>query len=329
MFKGILLEQGEGGKTIASLKDLDEAALPEGDVRVAVSWSSLNYKDALAITGRSPIVRKWPMVPGIDFAGTVEQSSHPLWKAGDQVVLTGFGVGEGHWGGLAQRAQVRGDWLVGLPAGLDAKHAMAVGTAGFTAMLCVMALERHGLQPGDGEVLVTGASGGVGSVAVALLARLGYRVVASTGRLEETDYLKSLGVESVIDRATLSAPGRPLAKERWAGVVDSVGSHTLVNACAATRENGAVAACGLAQGMDFPATVAPFILRGVTLYGINSVTVARAPREAAWARIVRDMPMDLLDRMTEVVPLADVIAVAPRFIDGQVRGRLVVDTSAV
>lgn len=329
MFKGILLEQGEGGKTLASLKDLDEAALPEGDVRVAVNWSSLNYKDALAITGRSPIVRKWPMVPGIDFAGTVEQSSHPLWKAGDPVVLTGFGVGEGHWGGLAQRAQVKGDWLVGLPAGLDAKHAMAVGTAGFTAMLCVMALERHGLQPGDGEVLVTGASGGVGSVAVALLARLGHRVVASTGRLEETDYLKSLGAESVIDRAMLSAPGRPLAKERWAGVVDSVGSHTLVNACAATRENGAVAACGLAQGMDFPATVAPFILRGVTLYGINSVTVARAPREAAWARIVRDMPMDLLDRMTEVVPLADVIAVAPRFIDGQVRGRLVVDTAAV
>ncbi|MFZ5457532.1 MAG: MDR family oxidoreductase [Pseudomonadota bacterium] len=329
MFKGILLEQGEGGKTLASLKDLDEAALPEGDVRVAVNWSSLNYKDALAITGRSPIVRKWPMVPGIDFAGTVEQSSHPLWKVGDPVVLTGFGVGEGHWGGLAQRAQVKGDWLVGLPAGLDAKHAMAVGTAGFTAMLCVMALERHGLQPGDGEVLVTGASGGVGSVAVALLARLGYRVVASTGRLEETDYLKSLGAESVIDRATLSAPGRPLAKERWAGVVDSVGSHTLVNACAATRENGAVAACGLAQGMDFPATVAPFILRGVTLYGINSVTVARAPREAAWARIVRDMPMDLLDRITQVVPLADVITVAPRFIDGQVRGRLVVDTSMV
>ncbi len=328
MFKAVLLEQGEGGTTVARVTGLDESALPEGDVRVAVRWSSLNYKDALAITGRSPVVRKWPMVPGIDFAGIVEQSSDPRWTVGDEVVLTGFGVGEGHWGGLAQKAQVKGDWLVGLPAGLDARRAMAVGTAGFTAMLCVMALEKHGLGPGDGEVLVTGASGGVGSVAVALLARLGYRVVASTGRLEERDYLESLGAGSVIDRATLSAPGRPLAKERWAGVVDSVGSHTLANACAATRENGAVAACGLAQGMDFPASVAPFILRGVTLYGINSVTVPRAPREAAWRRIAQDMPMDLLDAITGVVALKDVIEVAPRFLDGKVRGRLVVDVSA-
>jgi acrylyl-CoA reductase (NADPH) len=328
MFKAILLEQGEGGNTIARLTDIDDAALPDADVRISVQWSSLNYKDALAITGRSPIVRKWPMVPGIDFAGVIEQSSHPRWKAGDRVVLTGFGVGEGHWGGLAQRAAVKGDWLVGLPAGLDAQHAMAVGTAGFTAMLCLLALERHGLKPGDGEVLVTGASGGVGSVAVALLARLGYRVVASTGRLEETDYLKSLGAESVIDRATLSSPGRALAKERWAGVVDSVGSHTLANACAATRENGAVAACGLAQGMDFPATVAPFILRGVTLYGINSVTVAHGPREEAWARIVRDMPMDKLDAMTQIIRLDEVIDTAPRFLEGKVRGRIVVDTSS-
>ena len=328
MFKAILLEQGADGKTIARLSDIEDAALPEADVRIAVQWSSLNYKDALAITGRSPIVRKWPMVPGIDFAGVIEHSDHPCWKAGDKVVLTGFGVGEGHWGGLAQRAAVKGDWLVALPTGFDAKHAMAVGTAGFTAMLCLLALERHGLKPGDGEVLVTGASGGVGSVAVALLASLGYRVVASTGRLDETDYLKSLGAESVIDRATLSAPGKPLARERWAGVVDSVGSHTLANACAATRENGAVAACGLAQGMDFPATVAPFILRGVTLYGINSVTVAHEPREEAWARIVRDMPMAKLDAMTQVVRLDEVLDVAPRFLEGKVRGRLVVDTSA-
>ncbi|MBU0601221.1 MAG: oxidoreductase [Gammaproteobacteria bacterium] len=328
MFKAIVLEQGEGGHTIARLSDVEEAALPQADVRVAVRWSSLNYKDALAITGRSPIVRKWPMVPGIDFAGVVEHSEHPDWKAGDNVVLTGFGVGESHWGGLSQRAAVKGDWLVGLPAGLQAQQAMAVGTAGFTAMLCLMALERHGLKPGDGEVLVTGASGGVGSVAVALLAKLGYRVVASTGRLAETDYLKSLGAESVIDRATLSESGRPLAKERWAGVVDSVGSHTLANACAATRENGAVAACGLAQGMDFPATVAPFILRGVTLYGINSVTVARQPREQAWARIARDMPLDHLAAMTQTVRLDEVIGVAPRFLDGQVRGRIVVDIPA-
>jgi acrylyl-CoA reductase (NADPH) len=328
MFKAILLEQGEGGDTVARLADVEDSALPDADVRVAVRWSSLNYKDALAITGRSPIVRKWPMVPGIDFSGVVEHSGHPCWKAGDEVVLTGFGVGESHWGGLGQRASVKGDWLVDLPAGLDARRAMAVGTAGFTAMLSLMALERHGLKPGDGEVLVTGASGGVGSVAVALLASLGYRVVASTGRLEETDYLKSLGAESVIDRATLSAPGRPLAKERWAGVVDSVGSHTLANACAATRENGAVAACGLAQGMDFPSTVAPFILRGVTLYGINSVTVASGPRREAWSRIVRDMPLDKLDAMTQVVRLDEVIDVAPRFIDGKVRGRIVVDTSA-
>lgn len=328
MFKAILLEQGEDGKTIARLTDLDDTALPDADVRVGVQWSSLNYKDALAITGSSPIVRKWPMVPGIDFAGVIEQSSHPCWKAGDRVVLTGFGVGEGHWGGLAQRAAVKGDWLVALPSGLDAQHAMAVGTAGFTAMLCLLALERHGLKAGDGEVLVTGASGGVGSVAVALLASLGYRVVASTGRLEETEYLKSLGAESVIDRATLSSPGRALAKERWAGVVDSVGSHTLANACAATRENGALAACGLAQGMDFPATVAPFILRGVTLYGINSVTVAPGPREHAWARIVRDMPMDKLDAMTQVIRLDEVIDTAPRFLEGRVRGRIVVDTSS-
>ncbi|WP_018410926.1 acrylyl-CoA reductase (NADPH) [Methyloversatilis thermotolerans] len=327
MFKAIVLEQDADGRTIARLTRLDDGSLPDADVRVQVRWSSLNYKDALAITGRSPVVRKWPMVPGIDFAGTVLESAHPLWKAGDEVVLTGFGVGENHWGGLSEQAQVRGDWLVQLPQGLDARRAMAVGTAGFTAMLCVMALERHGLQPGDGEVLVTGASGGVGSVAVALLARLGHRVVASTGRLEEADYLKSLGAESVIDRATLSAPGKPLARERWSAVVDSVGSHTLANACAATRENGAVAACGLAQGMDFPATVAPFILRGVTLYGINSVTVPRAPREEAWRRIARDMPLDLLDRMTTTVPLEQVIDIAPIFLEGRVRGRIIVDLS--
>ena len=324
MFKGILLEQGEGGKTIASLKDIDDAALPEGDVRVAVSWSSLNYKDALAITGRSPIVRKWPMVPGIDFAGTVEQSSHPLWKVGDPVVLTGFGVGEGHWGGLAQRAQVKGDWLVGLPAGLDAKHAMAVGTAGFTAMLCVMALERHGLQPGDGEVLVTGASGGVGSVAIALLSALGHRVVASTGKAAEHDYLRRLGAVEVIDRQTLSEPGKPFQKEHWAAVIDTVGSHTLANALAQTRYGGAVAACGLAQGMDLPTTVMPFILRNVALLGVDSVMAPLALRQQAWDRLARDLKVDLLEALTEEIGLDQAIAKAGDLMAGRVRGRVVV-----
>lgn len=324
MFKGILLEQGEGGKTLASLKDLDEAALPEGDVRVAVNWSSLNYKDALAITGRSPIVRKWPMVPGIDFAGTVEQSSHPLWKVGDPVVLTGFGVGEGHWGGLAQRAQVKGDWLVGLPAGLDAKHAMAVGTAGFTAMLCVMALERHGVKPADGPVVVTGATGGVGSVAIAILARLGFTVHAVTGRPQEADYLKSLGASEIVAREELTGAPRPLNKERWAGGVDAVGSAVLANVLSMTRYGGAVAACGLAGGMDLPTSVAPFILRGVCLLGIDSVMAPVSLRREAWKRLETDLDRSKLAAMTTEIPLSEVPQAARRLLAGEAKGRIVV-----
>jgi acrylyl-CoA reductase (NADPH) len=324
MFKAILLSKGETG-TDARVTAIEESRLPEGDVTVRVDYSTINFKDGLAITGKAPIVRAWPMVPGIDFAGTVEASAHAKWKPGDKVVLNGWGVGESHWGGLAQLARLNGDWLVALPAQFSVRQGAAIGTAGFTAMLCVLALERHGLAPGDGEVLVTGAAGGVGSIAIALLARLGYTVVASTGRLGETDYLRSLGASSVIDRAELAAPGKPLGRERWAGVVDSVGSHTLANACATTRSEGAVAACGLAQGMDFPATVAPFILRAVCLYGVNSVTVPRARRELAWVRLASDLDTALLDSMTREIGLADAIPAAQDIVAGKVRGRLVVD----
>ncbi|HMV53135.1 MAG TPA: MDR family oxidoreductase [Rhodocyclaceae bacterium] len=326
MFKAVLLEKDTEG-TSARVAEIDEAQLPEGDVTVRVDYSTINYKDGLAITGKAPIVRNWPMVPGIDFAGTVDSSSHPDWKPGDKVILNGWGVGESHWGGLAQRARVKGDWLVGLPAVFSTRQAAAIGTAGYTAMLCVLALERHGLKPADGEVLVTGAAGGVGSVAIALLARLGYTVVASTGRLSESDYLKSLGATSVIDRVELSTPGKPLGRERWAGVVDSVGSHTLVNACATARAEGAVAACGLAQGMDFPATVAPFILRGVCLYGVNSVTIPRARREKAWQRLARDLDAAKLNAMTNEIALAETISAAQDIVAGKVRGRLVVDVN--
>jgi acrylyl-CoA reductase (NADPH) len=327
MYKALLIEKDAGG-TRAGLRDLDEDNLPEGDVTVRVAYSTLNYKDALAITGRSPVVRRFPLVAGIDFAGTVESSSHPAWKPGDLVILNGWGVGETHSGGLAQRARVRGDWLVALPAPLTLRQAMAIGTAGYTAMLCVMALEGHGLKPGDGDVLVTGANGGVGGVAIVLLARLGYRVVASTGRLNEAEALKALGAAEVISRDELSGPGKPLAKERWAGVVDTVGSHTLANACASTRYRGAVAACGLAQGMDFPATVAPFILRGVTLYGIDSVMAPKALREQAWARLARDLDLAKLDRLVREIPLAQAIDAAAEILAGRVRGRLVVDVNA-
>jgi acrylyl-CoA reductase (NADPH) len=324
MFKAILLTKSDAG-TSAAVTDLDDARLPAGDVTVRVEWSTVNYKDALAITGRSPIVRTWPMVPGIDLAGTVEQSASADWKPGDRVVLNGWGVGESHWGGLAQRARVRGEWLVRIPKAFTARQAAAIGTAGYTAMLCVLALERHGVRPGDGEVLVTGAAGGVGSTAVSLLAKLGYKVAASTGRTAEADYLRSLGASTIIDRAELSAPGKPLGKERWAGVVDSVGSHTLANACATTRADGAVAACGLAQGMDFPATVAPFILRGVTLYGVNSVTVPRAKREVAWQRLASDLDAAHLTAMTRDIGLAEAIPAAGELLAGKVRGRLAVD----
>jgi acrylyl-CoA reductase (NADPH) len=324
MFRALLIEKDDAGYR-ASVQRLDAAALPEGDVTVAISHSTLNYKDALAISGRSPVVRRFPLVAGIDFAGTVQASTDPRWAVGDAVLLNGWGVGESHSGGLAEKARVKGDWLIARPAALSASQCMAIGTAGYTAMLCVRALEQHGLKPGDGEVLVTGAAGGVGSVAITLLAGLGYRVVASTGRLQEAGYLRELGAAEVIERATLSSPGKPLAKERWAGVIDAVGSHTLANACASTRYGGAVAACGLAQGMDFPASVAPFILRGVTLYGVDSVMAPRPRREAAWTRLAQDLDLAQLDRMTSGIGLADAIAAAPRLLAGEVRGRLVVD----
>ena len=311
-----------------TLQTLDDSALPEGDVTVQVDYSTLNYKDGLAITGKSPVVRKFPLTPGIDLSGTVTESQHPLFKAGDKVVLNGWGVGESHSGGLAQKARLKGDWLVKLPATFTPRQAMAIGTAGYTAMLCVMALQKHGVTPDKGDILVTGAGGGVGSVAIALLAKLGYRVVASTGRLQEADYLRQLGAADVMDRAELSAPGKPLAKERWAGVVDTVGSHTLANACASTKYGGVVTACGLAQGMDFPSSVAPFILRGVTLAGIDSVMAPRAVREAAWARLAQDLDTAQLERMTREVGLADAIGLGAEILAGQVRGRVVVNVNA-
>lgn len=323
MFQGILITKDEAGYH-ASVQAIDDSVLPEGDVTVQVDWSTLNYKDGLAITGRSPVVRRFPMIPGIDFAGTVVASQHPGWQVGDRVVLNGWGVGETHCGGLAEKARVKGDWLVRLPPAFTPRQAMAIGTAGYTAMLCVIALQKHGIKPADGEILVTGANGGVGSVAIALLAKLGYRVVASTGRVGEADYLKGLGAESIIDRAELSAPGKPLAKERWAGVVDTVGSHTLANACASTRYGGAVAACGLAGGMDFPSSVAPFILRGVTLYGIDSVMAPLPVRQQAWARLAEDLDLAKLDAMTREISLAEAPAEAEKLLAGQVRGRLVV-----
>ena len=328
MFRAIHLEQNPDKSTTASLKDLDDSALPTFEARgvsVDVAYSTLNYKDGLAITGKSPVVRKWPMVPGIDFAGTVTQSDDPQWKAGDQVILNGWSVGEAHWGGLAQKARVNGDWLVRLPESLDLFEAMAIGTAGYTAMLCVLALERRGVKPDAGEILVTGASGGVGSVAVSLLSRLGYRVVASTGKASEGTYLQSLGAAEIIDRNTLSAAGKPLAKERWAGVVDSVGSHTLANACASTRYGGTVAACGLAQGMDFPVTVAPFILRGIALIGIDSVMAPQPVRSEAWARLAKDLDRQAITLIARRIGLAEGLALAPSILSGAVRGRLVVD----
>lgn len=326
MFRAILIDKDDTGYR-ASLQTLDEAQLPAGDVRVRVSHSTLNYKDALAITGKGPVVRQFPMVPGIDLAGVVEESRHPDFKAGDAVLLNGWGVGEGHWGGLAEQARLNGDWLIPLPAGFSAAEAMALGTAGYTAMLAVLALERHGVTPERGEVLVTGANGGVGSVAIALLAKLGYRVAASTGRPEEAEYLKSLGAAEIVERASLSAPGRPLGRERWAGAIDSVGSHTLANVCASTRYGGCVAACGLAQGMEFPATVAPFILRGVTLAGIDSVMRPRADRLEAWSRLARDLDKRLLAPITRTIGLEEVIPTAGELLAGKVRGRVVVDVN--
>ena len=326
MFNALLLTQ-ENKQTTATATALEDSALPAGDVTVRVSWSSLNYKDALAITGKGAIVRSWPMVPGIDLAGTVEQSDHPDWKPGDAVLVNGWGLGETHWGGLSQKARVKAEWLLKLPAAFSARDSMAIATAGYTAALCVMALQKHGLQPGQGEVLVTGAAGGVGSVAVALLSSLGYSVVASTGRPQEADYLKLMGAARIIDRAEIGAAGRPLQTERWLGVVDSVGSHTLANALASTRWNGAVAACGLAQGADLPTTVMPFILRGITLYGINCVFVERALREQAWALLAAHLRRDQLEAMTIEVPLSEVVAASHDLLAGRIRGRAVVDVN--
>lgn len=326
MFKAILLSRTEDRKTRAELVDMDDAQLPDRDVTVDVACSTLNYKDALAVTGRGAVVRSWPLVPGIDLAGTVAASRHPDWHAGDAVVVTGWGLGENHWGGLTQRQRVDAGWLLKIPAPFTPRTAMAVGTAGFTAALCVRALQRHGLKPGDGEVLVTGAAGGVGSIAVALLAALGHAVVASTGRPQEADYLKGLGASRIVDRNELAAPGKPLQKEIWAAAVDTVGSHTLANACAQLRFNAAVAACGLAQGGDFPATVMPFILRGVTLYGINSVLVPNDQRAEAWALMAQHLDLARLEAMTTEIGLGEVIDYAPKLIAGQVRGRTVVDT---
>ncbi|NBB09508.1 MDR family oxidoreductase [Pseudomonas sp. SLFW] len=325
MFNGILIDKDDSGYHV-KLASIDESQLPAGDVTVRVSHSTLNYKDALAITGKGPIVRQFPMVPGVDLAGIVEDSGDPDFKSGDAVVLNGWGVGEGHWGGLAQVARVQGKWLIPLNAAFTPAQAMAIGTAGYTAMLAVMALEKNGVTPDKGDVLVTGANGGVGSFSIALLAKLGYRVVASTGRASEAEYLKQLGAAEIIDRATLSEPGRPLAKERWAGAIDSVGSHTLANVCASTRYWGTVAACGLAQGMDFPASVAPFILRGVTLAGIDSVMRPRQDRIDAWTRLATDLDPKALALISHEIGLSEVIATAHRLMDGQVRGRVVVDT---
>ncbi|AMO25622.1 MDR family oxidoreductase [Ramlibacter solisilvae] len=324
MFNALVLEKDP--EFSATVREVDDSFLPEGDVTLDVEYSTLNFKDGLAITNRSPVVRSWPMIAGIDGTGTVAASSSARWKPGDAVILDGFGVGESHKGCLAQRARLKGDWLVRRPDRFSARQAMAIGTAGYTAMLCVLALERHGLAPGDGEVLVTGATGGVGSVAIALLAKLGHSVVAATGKASEEGYLKSLGAARVIDRSELTSPGKPLQKERWGGVVDAVGSHTLANACAQTRYRGAVAACGLAQGMDFPASVAPFILRGVSLLGVDSVMAPMALREQAWSRLASDLDRAKLDAITTEVPLSGAVEAAGRLMAGQVKGRIVVRT---
>lgn len=326
MFKAIYINKDEQGYR-ATVADLNESDLPDEEVLIEVEYSTLNYKDALGITGKSPVVRQFPMVAGIDLAGKVTESRSDRFKPGDKVLVNGWGLGEQYWGGLAQKARINADFVQQMPAGLTSHHAMAVGTAGYTAMLCVMALESQGVTPDKGEVLVTGANGGVGTTAIAILAKLGYDVVASTGRLEQAESLKELGAKEVIDRTLLSEPGRPLAKERWAGVVDSVGSHTLANACAATKSEGAVAACGLAQGMDFPATVAPFILRGVKLMGVNSVTQTLDVRERAWKRVLKDLPESSLAKITQEVSLQEALTVAPQFLSGQVQGRIIVDVN--
>jgi len=322
-FKAIRIDKADKG-TAAALMQFDEVDLMDGDVTVRVEWSALNYKDGLALTGKAPVVRRFPMIAGVDLAGTVEQSSHPQWKAGDKVICTGWGLGETHLGAYAEKARVKGDWLVRVPAGMSTREAMAIGTAGFTAMLSVLALEKHGLTPNHGPVVVTGAAGGVGSVATAVLSKLGYHVIASTGRLSEADYLKGLGAAEVIDRSELSGPAKPLAKERWAGGVDSVGSTTLANVLSMTKYAGAIAACGLAAGMDLPTSVAPFILRGVCLLGIDSVMCPIEVRKAAWSRLASDLDRTKLTEITHEIGLNQVIDAGAKILAGQVRGRIVV-----
>ncbi|WP_287885664.1 MULTISPECIES: acrylyl-CoA reductase (NADPH) [Paracoccus] len=324
MFDAILIDKDESGYS-ARLAQLDDDALPEGDLTVAVEWSTMNYKDALALTGKSPVVRRFPMVPGIDFAGTVVQSGSDAFRPGDKVVHTGFGMGETRWGGYAERMRVASERTLKLPECLDTRQAMAIGTAGFTAMLCVLALERHGVKPGDGDVLVTGATGGVGSFAVKLLAGRGYRVVAATGKASEADYLTGLGAAEILDRAELSAPGKPLGRERWIGAVDAVGGVTLANVCAGTKYGGTVAACGLAESMEFPATVAPFILRGVTLAGIDSVFCPMALRAQAWKALAKEVEARTLEQVATEIALAKVLDRAPDLLAGKVRGRLIVN----
>ncbi|HXI08956.1 MAG: MDR family oxidoreductase [Bradyrhizobium sp.] len=325
-FKAIRIDKADKG-TVAALTQFDENELMEGDVTVRVEWSTVNYKDGLALTGKAPVVRRFPMIAGIDFAGTVEQSSHPQWKAGDKVVCNGWGMGETHLGAYAEKARVKGDWLVRLPDGMSARDAMAIGTAGYTAMLSVLALEKHGLTSESGPIVVTGAAGGVGSVAIAVLSKLGYHVIASTGRASEAGYLKNIGAAEVIDRNELSGPAKPLAKERWAGGVDSVGSNTLANLLSMTKYGGAIAACGLAAGMDLPSSVAPFILRAVCLLGIDSVMCPIEQRKLAWSRLARDLDQAKLSEITHEIGLGDVIAQGAKILAGQVRGRIVVKIS--
>jgi acrylyl-CoA reductase (NADPH) len=327
-FKAIQVSRNEEKKQSVDVVELTNDDLMEGNVTIEVEATTVNYKDGLAITGKSPVVRHWPMIPGIDLVGTVLETSSSEFSKGDQVLLNGFGVGEVHWGGYAERARLNSDWLIKLPSAISAKQAMGVGTAGYTAMLCVMALERYGITPDSGAIVVTGANGGVGSVAISILSKLGYHVIASTGRVDESDFLKELGASEIIDRAELSEAGRPLGKERWAGGVDAVGSHTLANLLAQTQYGGAIAACGLAQGFDLPATVMPFILRGVALLGVDSVMASKELRKEAWGRLATDLDMSKLEALTTEIGFDDIIQTATDIVDGKVRGRVIVDMKA-
>lgn len=327
MFNALVLNKLDDQKATGEIQELDISDLPEGDVIIQIDYSTINYKDSLAITSSSPIIKNFPMVPGIDFAGIVEESSNNNFKTGDKVILNGFGVGEKHWGGLSQKARVKGDWLVHMPKEFTSKQAMAIGTAGYTAMLCVLALENNGVTPDNGEILVTGATGGVGSVAISILSKLGFNVCASSGRIEYSEYLKSLGAENIIDRNELAEKGRPLNKERWAGAIDSVGSHTLANICASIKYGGTVAACGLAQGFDLPTTVMPFILRGVTLAGVDSVYCPLKDRNIAWERLASDLNTEHLENMITTIPLSEVIDTTHNMLSGKTYGRIIVDVN--